>query len=87
MVDTKTVRLRLVRDNPQPPSPDGSAFRFGLQDKKGALHAGTRRADGMIVFDLDLQVAEGPIPPGRSSAGRSGAADATIASSTCPGSG
>jgi len=62
MADTEAVRLRLVRDNPEAPSPDGSAFRFGLQDKKGELHAGSRRADGMIVFDFDLRVAEGPDP-------------------------
>ncbi|GAA0315380.1 hypothetical protein GCM10009087_27300 [Sphingomonas oligophenolica] len=62
MTDPGTVRLRLLRDDPQPPSPDGSAFRFGLQDRNGQLHDGIRRADGMIVFDLDLRVAEGTDP-------------------------
>lgn len=62
MADTETVKLRLLRDNPQPPSPDGSAFRVGLQDKNGRLHDGTRRADGMTVFDLEMRVAEGPDP-------------------------
>ena len=62
MADTEAVRLRLERDNADPPSPDGSAFRFGLQDKKGDLHDGIRRTEGMIVFDFDLRVAEGADP-------------------------
>jgi len=62
MTDTVTVRVRVLRDDPQPPSPDGSAFRFGLQDKNGQLQEGTRRADGMIVFDLELRAAHGPDP-------------------------
>lgn len=51
----ETLAIRLLRE-PQPPSPDDSAVRFGLQDKKGALHDGVPRADGLIQFDVELSV-------------------------------
>lgn len=49
------VSIRLLRE-PEPPSPDGSKVRFGLQDKKGAMHEGVARADGLIQFDLEVEV-------------------------------
>lgn len=59
----QTIAIRLLRE-PQPPSADGSAFRFGLQDKKGALHDGAARADGLIQFDLEVEVkGETDAPP------------------------
>lgn len=56
------VRFRLLRDDPAPPSPDGSACRIGLQDNKGGMQAGTRRPDGKLQFDFALVVKEGPDP-------------------------
>jgi hypothetical protein len=53
------VRIRLLRDS-APPRPDGSAVRFGLQDKKGALHDGVVRADGLVQFDFDVTVTGSP---------------------------
>lgn len=55
----ETVRIRLLRE-PDPPSPDGSTVRFGLQDKKGAMHDGVARADGLIQFDFEMNVTAGP---------------------------
>jgi hypothetical protein len=55
----ETVRLRLLREL-EAPSPDGSAVRFGLQDKTGALHDGIARADGVVQFDLELTVKAAP---------------------------
>jgi hypothetical protein len=52
--------MRLLRDDPAPPSPDGSACAFGLQDKDENLQPAARRADGMHVFDFALTVSEGP---------------------------
>jgi len=49
------LMLRLLREA-APPSPDGSAFRFGVQDKKGALHGGIPRGDGLSQFDFEVTV-------------------------------
>ncbi len=57
-----TVGFRLLRDDPEPPSPDGSACRIGLQDAKGGMHDGTLRPDGRLQFDFELTVKEGPDP-------------------------
>lgn len=54
----QTIMIRLLRE-PEPPSTDGSAVRFGLQDKKGAMHDGIARADGLIAFDFDVTVTGG----------------------------
>jgi hypothetical protein len=59
MAAKRTVRMRLLRDDPAPPSGDASA-PFGLQDKDGTLQPPVRRADGMHVFDFALAVDEGP---------------------------
>jgi hypothetical protein len=59
MADKGVLKMRLLRDDPAPPSAgdDGSACRFGLQDNKEALHEGVLREDGKIAFDFDLRVA------------------------------
>lgn len=62
MVDASTVRFRLLRDSAEPPAPDGSAFAFGIQDNKGQLYPPVKRADGMLVFDFELTVKQGPNP-------------------------
>lgn len=62
MVDATLVKLRLLRDSDQPPSGDGSPVRFGLQDSKGGIHAGRRRADGIFAFDFELTVKPGADP-------------------------
>jgi uncharacterized protein DUF5990 len=54
-----TIRLRLLRD-PAPPTPDGSALRFGLQDSKGGIVPGVETGDGKLRFDFELDVKEGP---------------------------
>ena len=60
MAEQGKVRMRLVRDSDAPPSPDGSAFVFGLQDNKGALVQGQRGADGRFSFDFELSVKGDP---------------------------
>ena len=51
------LKMRLLRLDPTPPNPDGSAVRFGLQDNKEQLHEGVLRDDGTLSFDFDLRVA------------------------------
>jgi hypothetical protein len=51
--------MRLVRDDDAPAQPDGSAFRFGLQDDKGQIHEAARDSNGRCRFDFELQVKEG----------------------------
>jgi hypothetical protein len=55
----RTVRMRLLRDDPAAPS-GGASAPFGLQDKDEALQPPVRRADGMHVFDFELTVEEDP---------------------------
>nr|WP_166180739.1 DUF5990 family protein [Altererythrobacter segetis] len=59
MTAKRTVRMRLLRDDPAAPSGDASA-PFGLQDKDENLQPPIKRADGMHVFDFELTVSEGP---------------------------
>jgi hypothetical protein len=59
MAARRVVRLRLLRDDPAPPS-GGASAPFGLQDKDGKLQPPLRRADGMHAFDFALTVDEGP---------------------------
>jgi hypothetical protein len=65
MADLRHVRFRLLRDSSGPPKPDGSPCGFGLQDTKGTIHAGVRRADDVIVFEFELMVIEDAVtrPP------------------------
>lgn len=58
-VAKRILRLRLLRDNPNPPS-GGASASFGLQAKDETLQAPVRRADGMHVFDFELAVSDGP---------------------------
>ncbi len=62
MIDGATVRFRLLRDNADPPAPDGSAVAFGIQDNKGRIYPPVQRADGMLVFDFELTAKDGPDP-------------------------
>jgi hypothetical protein len=62
MPPSDTVRFRLLRNDAEPPAPDGSAAAFGIQDSRGQLHPPVARPDGMLVFDFDLQVKDGPDP-------------------------
>ena len=55
----RSVRMRLLRDDPAAPSGEPSA-PFGLQDKAGMLQPPVERGDGMQVFDFALTVDEGP---------------------------
>jgi hypothetical protein len=57
MADRGIVKMRLLRDDPAPPSPDGKAYRLGLQDNKEQLHDGVLREDGKLAFDFELRVA------------------------------
>jgi len=60
--ETSSVRMRLVTSDTKPPRPDGTAYRFGLQDNKDQIHAGTPRGDGKLAFDFTLAVKPGPDP-------------------------
>ena len=54
------VHFRLLRSNDIPATnPFSLAYRFGLQDTKGNVVAGTQRPDGMLVFDFSLKVKRG----------------------------
>lgn len=55
-----SVRIRLLHRGHAPPSPDGDPWLFGLQDTKGDLSEGRRRADGVFVFDFELTVKAHP---------------------------
>lgn len=59
---SEMVSIRLLRDDPAPPSPDGTACRLGLQDDKEQLHGGRQGADGKLAFDFTLKVKQGPDP-------------------------
>ena len=50
----EAIALQLIYDGAGPVHWDGGAF--GLQDKHGVLHPGTRGAAGAVVFDFTLQV-------------------------------
>jgi hypothetical protein len=41
MIDTTMVRVRLLCDDPQPPHPDGSAFRFACRTKPAGSTKGS----------------------------------------------
>jgi hypothetical protein len=62
MTDPTTVRLRILRDSADPPSPDDSPVDFGLQDSKGRIYPPVTRPDGMRVFDFELGVKLGSDP-------------------------
>ena len=57
MADKGILKMRLLRDDAAPPSPDGSNVRFGLQDNKEQIHDGVLRDDGKYAFDFDVRVA------------------------------
>ncbi len=57
MTVTSVLKMRLLRDDPTPASPDGSDYAFGLQDNKEQLHEGVLRDDGKLAFDFELRVA------------------------------
>jgi len=50
------IALQLIYDGAGPVHRDGGAGAFGLQDRHGVLHPGTRGAAGAVVFDFTLQV-------------------------------
>jgi hypothetical protein len=52
----EAIALQLIYDGAGPLHWDGGAGAFGLQDRQGALHPGTRGAAGAVVFDFTLQV-------------------------------
>ena len=55
----ESLGIRLLRE-PEPPSDDGSAVWFGLQDRKGGMHDGMPRGDGLVQFDFDVRVNGSP---------------------------
>ena len=52
----EAIALQLIYDGAGPVHWDGGADAFGLQDRHGALHRGTRGAAGAVVYDFTLQV-------------------------------
>jgi hypothetical protein len=59
----RQLRLRLLHDGAQPGPPLDEPLDFGLQDTKGGIHAGRPGPDGLLVFDLTLDVHAGPSAP------------------------
>lgn len=59
MTGPSTIHFRILRDNSDPPSPDGSPFHFGLQDTKGNIQPPVQRPDGVLAFEFELNVKEG----------------------------
>ena len=53
---TRQIRLRLIHDGVSPLPPVPETLHFGLQDAKGAVHAGVAHGDARR-FDLTLDVA------------------------------
>jgi hypothetical protein len=60
--DRGNLKIRLLTSDTAPPSPDGTGYRFGLQDSNGRIHIGTPREDGKLAFDFTLTVKTGPDP-------------------------
>lgn len=60
MAEPQTVRMRLLRDDPTPPSGEATPCLFGLQDSRGRIVEGTRGPDGKFHFDFELAVKPGP---------------------------
>lgn len=56
---SEALKVRLLREV-APPNPDGSTVRFGVQDKKGAMHDGVARGDGLTQFDVELNLTTAP---------------------------
>lgn len=56
MVAIDRVALRLIYHGAGPARWSGGPGDFGVQDKAGALHHATARADGGMQFDLALEV-------------------------------
>ena len=54
MARSHTVKFRLMRDAAEPPTPDGSPRRFGLQDNRGRLHGEIQRRAGNWAFEIYL---------------------------------
>jgi hypothetical protein len=52
----RQIVVRLVHDGVQPGIPLDEPMKFGLQDVKGEVHAGTAGPDGARNLDLTLQV-------------------------------
>jgi hypothetical protein len=50
------ISFRLICVNPPP---DSGSVRFGLQDKKGNLLAGTKQADGSLLYEFELTAKPG----------------------------
>lgn len=62
MTTTKAlpVAMRLICDAPLPERHDGRPAESGLQDKKQALHLGTRLSNGSIGYDFSVTVERKP---------------------------
>jgi hypothetical protein len=55
----RQIHLRLIHDGVQPGTPLNEPLRFGLQDAKGDVHAGSGQPGEPLDFDLALEVDEG----------------------------
>jgi hypothetical protein len=63
IVNLDEVRFRLLRSDDVPATnPFHLAYRFGLQDTKQDIVAGTRQPDGVLAFDFSLTVKKGKAP-------------------------
>ena len=65
-MEATTVHLLLTCLDRPPERAGGTPVEFGLQDKKGALTAGTDRGDDAVQFDLTVEATPtGGSPPVR----------------------
>jgi len=55
-MEKRRIDLRLIHDGAQPGTPLCEPLRFGLQDSKEKIHAGTAGPGGVRHFDLSLEV-------------------------------
>lgn len=55
-VGSRRVRLRIICVAPPAELHEGEPTIFGLQDKRRAIDAGTRRPDGSIEYECEVEV-------------------------------
>lgn len=56
MPETSIVKIRLIHDGVQPGPRVPEPVDFGIQDKKGGVHAAKHSKGGLLLFEMDIAV-------------------------------
>ena len=56
MIETSSVKVRLIHDGKQPGPSVSEPVDFGIQDKMGAIHAGNASKGRLLLFEIDIAV-------------------------------